>query len=260
MDFVPMPQWRAGNFSLRWILRMKLIVILYLDICLYFRLASFSISACCRRIQTKNKKTTQKARPPVALDVGVGRGHPAARIAAPLPTSSSPPTPSSLRSASTASSSTQSSPQQQQVQHQHHSQSSSVASAATAALTNGTSPSASASTGGGGAPPPSRQSEPKDLKYRETTPSAKKKVTRLASHARTLTPKARNHPLHLPPDPFLVIFLFLFLFLFLFVRPSVRYGSRHVMCPGRQFTTLHARLPPASFSLCIYLTQSTLIQ
>ncbi len=130
-----------------------------------------------------------KARPPVASDVG--RAHPTTRIgAAPVPTSSSPPTPSSLRSASTASSSTRSSPQQQQQQQgqqqqqqvqqqQQHLQPSStvsVAAAATAALTNGTASSPSSSSGGG-APPPSRQSEPKDLKYRETTPSAKKKVT-----------------------------------------------------------------------------------
>lgn len=151
-----------------------------------------------------------KARPPVALDVG--RGHPTARIGAPMPTSSSPPTPSSLRSASTATSSTQSSPQQQQqVQHPHHSQSTSVASAATAALTNGTSPSASSSTGGGGAPPPSRQSEPKDLKYRETTPSAKKKVTGLFSHACTQASA--------PSDSF----------------TFVRYNSEHVLRPARQF-------------------------
>lgn len=108
--------------------------------------------------------TKSKARPPVASDVG--RAHPATRMG-------SPPTPSSLRSASTASSSTRSSPQQQQQVPQNHQPTMSVAAAATAALANGTSPSSSS---GGGPPPPSRQSEPKDLKYRETTPSAKKKV------------------------------------------------------------------------------------
>ena len=142
-------------------------------------------------------------RQPVALDVG--RVHPTTRIGAPMPAPSSPPTPSSLRSATTVSSSAQSSPQQQQQQQQqqqaqqqqqqvHHPPS--IAAVATAALANGTVPNAASSTsaaGGGGAPPPSRQSEPKDLKYRDTTPSAKKKVTVLIGTARThVIPQARD--------------------------------------------------------------------
>lgn len=136
-----------------------------------------------------------KARPQVALDVS--RVHPATRMGAPIPTSSSPPTPSSMRSASTTSS-TQSSPQQQPVHlHQPAQQPPTVSgSAATTSLTNGTTPSASSSTAGiGGAPPPSRQSEPKDLKYRETPPSAKKKVMRtVGRHASQRA--ARKHPLY----------------------------------------------------------------
>ena len=205
--FRGLSQWRAReNFSLRcccccgwnWLL-------LSISTSVFVSVSAFSPFLRVAVVKPK-------ARPPVALDVG--RGHPTARIGAPMPTSSSPPTPSSLRSASTATSSTQSSPQQQQqVQHPHHSQSTSVASAATAALTNGTSPSASSSTGGGGggAPPPSRQSEPKDLKYRETTPSAKKKVTGLFSHARTQGSA--------PFDSF----------------TFVRYNSEHVLRPARQF-------------------------
>jgi hypothetical protein len=163
-----------------------------------------------------------KARPPVASDVG--RAHPTTRIgAAPVPTSSSPPTPSSLRSASTASSSTRSSPQQQQQQQgqqqqqqvqqqqqQQHLQPSStvsVAAAATAALTNGTASSPSSSSGGG-APPPSRQSEPKDLKYRETTPSAKKKVTCIVRALLSTSPASL--------DPFSIVDDRLFFFFFYF--------------------------------------------
>lgn len=175
---------------------------------------------------TTNEKL--KARPPVASDVG--RAHPTTRIgAAPVPTSSSPPTPSSLRSASTASSSTRSSPQQQQQQQgqqqqqqqqqqvqqqqQQHLQPSStvsVAAAATAALTNGTASSPSSSTGGG-APPPSRQSEPKDLKYRETTPSAKKKVTCIVRALLSTSPASL--------DPFSIVDDRLFFSILLFFDP-----------------------------------------
>lgn len=128
-----------------------------------------------------------KARPQVA---DANRIHPVTRIAGPLPTSPSPPTPSSLRSASTTSSSTQSSPQQQQQTHHLPQQPpQTVATAASAPLTNGTGSNASSSMAGGGGsggpPPPSRQSEPKDLKYRETPPTAKKKVT-VNTHARKI--------------------------------------------------------------------------
>ena len=160
-----------------------------------------------------------KARPPVASDVG--RAHPTTRIGGPpVPASSSPPTPSSLRSASTASSSTRSSPQQQQQQQQQQGQQQqqvqqhlqpsstvSVAAAATAALTNGTASSPSSSTGGG-APPPSRQSEPKDLKYRETTPSAKKKVTHRPSFS------ARHHHPSIQFRSFPIDFFFCSIILF----------------------------------------------